>query len=100
MRVEFSLLALSDLESIAEYIAADNPRRAVSFVRELRAQCGVLGKNPLLYRLRPEIGPDARLVAVGRYVILYRLAGELVRIERVVHGARDLRQMLGNDDGG
>ena len=25
---------------------------------------------------------------------------ELVRIERVVHGARDLHQMLGNDDGG
>jgi plasmid stabilization system protein ParE len=44
MRVEFAPLALSDLESIAEYIAADNPRRAVSFVRELRAQCGVLGK--------------------------------------------------------
>ena len=65
-----------------------------------QGQTGLHDPTGRLYRLRPEIGPDARLVAVGRYVILYRLAGELVRIERVVHGARDLHQMLGNDDGG
>lgn len=98
MGVEFSALAESDLEAIADYIALDNPRRALSFVRELRAQCQALGKNPLLYRPRPEIGPDARLTAFGRYVILFRLSGDAVRIERVVHGTRDLLQMLGSDE--
>jgi toxin ParE1/3/4 len=39
MRVEFSALAESHLEAIADYIALDNSRRALSFVRELRAQC-------------------------------------------------------------
>lgn len=98
MRVEFSALAEGDLEAIADYIALDNPRGAVSFVRELRGKCQGLGRNPLLYRLRPQIGADARLVAVGRYVILFRVLGELVRIERVVHGARDLHQLLAADD--
>lgn len=100
MHVEFSALAESDLEAIADYIALDNPRRAVSFVREIRGQCRVLGEHPLLYRPRPEIGPDARLVAVGRYVILFRLLDEVVRIERVVHGSRDLLQLLARDGEG
>ena len=32
MRLFFAPLAEQDLESIADYIAADNPRRAVTFI--------------------------------------------------------------------
>jgi toxin ParE1/3/4 len=46
--------------------------------------------DALLYRLRPELGDDARMALVGRYVILFRIVGEVVRIERVVYGGRDL----------
>jgi toxin ParE1/3/4 len=90
MRVEFSAFVEGDLMVIADYIAADNPVRAISFVKEIRAQCRKLGEEPLLYRLRPEIAPDARLVAHQRYVILFRIMGAVVRVERIVHGARDL----------
>lgn len=90
MRVEFSAFVESDLTAIADYIAADNPTRAVTFVKEIRAQCRKLGEGPLLYRLRPEIAPDARLVAHQRYVILFRIVDQIVRVERIVHGARDL----------
>jgi hypothetical protein len=31
---------------------------------------------------------------VGRYVILFRVVGEIVRIERVVYGGRDLLALL------
>jgi plasmid stabilization system protein ParE len=44
----------------------------------------------LLYQLRPEIGEGARIAGVGRYLILFRLDGEAVRIERVLFGGRDL----------
>lgn len=98
MRVLFSALVEGDLEAIGDYIAADNPTRALSFVRQLRALCLKLGENPLRYRLRPEIAPEVRLVVMGRYVILYRIVGEVVRVERVVHGARDLPALL-DDDG-
>jgi len=39
MKVVFSPRAEQDLEQIAETIAADNPRRALQFIRELREFC-------------------------------------------------------------
>ncbi len=79
-----------DLDAIADYIAADSPRRAVGFLREITATIERIGNSSLLYQLRPDIGPDAPLAVVGRYVILFRFADEVVYIERVVYGGRDL----------
>lgn len=76
----------SDLEAIADYIAQDNPTRALSFIRQIRDQLRLIGQNPLLYQLRPDIGKDARVAVFGRYVILFRILEETVRIERVVFG--------------
>ena len=90
MLVELSSFIESDLEAIADYIAQDNPMRAVSFIREIREELRLVGQNPLLYQLRPEIGEDARLAVVGRYVILFHIVDEVVRIERVIFGGRDL----------
>jgi toxin ParE1/3/4 len=53
MRLTLTPLAEQDLEAIGDYIAADNPTRAVSFIRELRAQCQRIAANPPGYRLRP-----------------------------------------------
>jgi len=90
MIVLYSEEVEGDLDAIAEYIAADSPRRAVSFIREVYAAIERIGEGPLLYRLRPDIGPDARLAVVGRYVVLFRFAKDVVYIERVVYGGRDL----------
>jgi toxin ParE1/3/4 len=90
MRIELSSFVEGDLDTIADYIAQDNPTRAVSFLREIGAQILAVGQNPLHYQLRPEIGEGARMAIVGRYVILFRTMGETVRIERVVYGGRDL----------
>ena len=61
MRVELSSFVEGDLDTIADYIAQDNPTRAVSFLHEIRAQMLAVGQNPLLYQLRPEIGEGARM---------------------------------------
>jgi plasmid stabilization system protein ParE len=90
MIVLYSQDVEGDLDAIAEYIAADSPRRAVSFIREIYAAIERIGEGPLLYQLRPDIGPDARLAVVGRYVILFRFAKDVVYVERVVYGGRDL----------
>lgn len=90
MRIEFSRFVEADLDTIADYIAQDNPARAVSFIQEIRGRILALGRDPLLYQLRPEIGEGARIAMVGRYVILFRLDDEAVRIERVLFGGRDL----------
>jgi toxin ParE1/3/4 len=94
VRVEFSAFVEGDLIAIADYIAQDNSTRAVEFIREIRDEIRRIGKNPLIYRLRPEIGEEARLAIVGRYVILFRIRGKVVRIERIVFGGRDLPLLL------
>jgi plasmid stabilization system protein ParE len=94
MRVFDSQAIERDLESLAEYIAADNPRRAVSFLREIYAEIERIGKNPLLYQLRPDIGSDARLAVIGRYVVLFRVADDVVYIERVVYRGRELQPLF------
>jgi len=99
MRVEFSRWVESDLESIGDYIAQGNPSRALVFLREVRAKIRQIGRRPLLYRLRPEIGEKARLAVSGRYVILFRIVGKKVRIERVVYGGRDLPELLDGGEG-
>ena len=95
MRLRLSPLVPGDLEEIAEYIAQDSPRHALRTIRLLHARMKEIAKQPEVYRLRPELGADARLAAVGNYVILFRIYKGLVRIERVVHGNRDLPPLLG-----
>lgn len=94
MKIEFSPAVEDDLKAVADYIARDNPQRALTFVLEIYDEFKVIGKHPLHYRLRSELGEDARLARVGRYVILFAVSEDTVRIERVVHGARGLRSLL------
>lgn len=94
MRLRFSLFVKHDLAEIAEYISQDSPRHAANWIRVLRSRFGEIARQPLLYRLRPELGVDARLAPVGQYVILFRIRKDTVRIERVVHGSRDLLPIL------
>jgi toxin ParE1/3/4 len=94
MRLRFSPFVKHDLAEIAEYISQDSPRHAANWIRVLRSRFGDIAKQPLLYRLRPELGVDARLAPVGQYVILFRIRKDTVRIERIVHGSRDLLPIL------
>lgn len=55
MKVRFTRSAETDLADIADWIARDNPARAITFIRELRAKCMSLAD-------RPERFPVARTV--------------------------------------
>lgn len=90
MLLRFTQLAEQDLESIADYIAADNPRRATTFVQELRHQCKRIALNPPGYRLRPELGEGIRSCVHGHYVIFFEASASDVIVVRILHGARDL----------
>ena len=94
MRLRLSPCVPGDLEEIAEYIAQDSPLHAARMLRLLRARMKEIARSPKIYRLRPEIGAEARLATVGNYVILFRIRQKTVRIERVVHGSRNLLMML------
>jgi toxin ParE1/3/4 len=90
MRLRLSPCVPTDLEEIVDFIAQDSPRQAARVLRLLRARMKEIAKQPRIYRLRPDIGAEARLATVGNYVILFRIRADAVRIERVLHGSRDL----------
>ena len=75
---------------IAIHIAQDNPTRALTFVDELEARCAALGDTPGIGTPRSELGEGIRMFPHGRYLIFYRGAQAGVRIERIMHGARDI----------
>ena len=89
-KLELSAYVEGDLDEIADYIAQDNPRRAITFIQDIRAKLCDIQRNPLIYQLRPDIGEEARMATVGNYAILFRVTGDVARIERVTYGGRDL----------
>jgi toxin ParE1/3/4 len=96
VRIEVSSLVEGDLDTIAGYMAQDNPRRALSFLRQVREQILALGHRPL--RFRPELEEDGRVALVGRYGILFRIREDAVRVERVVYVARDLLPLFQQEE--
>lgn len=91
MKVTFSDKARQDLTRIGDYIAMDNPRRARSFVQELRSSCAGLVDRPLRFAQLEgfeQLGYRRRIH--GSHVILYRVEPEVVLIVRIVQAAADL----------
>jgi toxin ParE1/3/4 len=94
VKVRFTAPADSDLEAIGDWIANDDPVRARSFVRELRKVAGTLARYPQRYPLLPGSVREVRKKVHGQYLILYRVFEEEVQILRVVHGSRELTEIL------
>jgi toxin ParE1/3/4 len=86
--------AADDLEQIAAFIARDNTARALSFIEELIAVCARIGESPKAFPRRDDLAKGLRQAVHGRYLILFTLDSEGVVIERVVHGARRLEDLV------
>lgn len=90
MIVELTAEAERDLEGIADHIARDNPERAVSFVRELRAKCLDLADFAERFALVPRYEKQGvRHRMHGNYLIFYHIEAEKVVVIHVLHGAMD-----------
>ncbi len=99
MRAVFTLSARSSLLDIADYIARDNPRRALSFTQELRAAAEALAEFPEAYPVIPRYAHiGLRRRPHGHYLIFYRIVSEDVVIDHVLHGAQDYDAILFPDE--
>ena len=90
MKVAFAPLCDGDLEDIADYIARDSPRRALSYVIEIRRWCRSLSRFPKRFPMAPEFGTDVRRATYGAYSIYYSLRDGQILIERILHSAREI----------
>lgn len=76
-------------KEIWSYVAEDaSPATADRLIDAIVDRFELLGCQPRMGRLRPEVGVGVRSLAVESYVIYYRHE-EDVLIARILHGRRD-----------
>ena len=95
MKLRFSILARSDLISIGEWIAKENPDRAAEYVFELEAACNFLTSFPLtgekIGRYQKE---NLRRKVHGDYLVLYTIRTDTIYVARVIRAAQDYLRFL------
>lgn len=94
MKLSISSASRSDLREISEYIAADNPKRAISFIDELVAKFYVITERPRSFPGRYDLDANCRTARHGDYYIFFQINGDAIEILRVMHGARNIDQIL------
>ncbi len=86
--------ARADLIDIGDFIALDNPPRAVSFVAEIEAKIVELSERPGSFQKREDLHPGLRNAPHGRYLIFFIEKDGEVQIVRVLQRSRDLPRLL------
>ena len=86
-------LAAADLLDIRDYIAEDNKTAAKKVLSELKEAMQKIARNPQIGHIREELSSESRLWPVRSYLIVYLLQDPVVII-RVLHGARELTDLL------
>jgi toxin ParE1/3/4 len=94
MLLIFTPAAERDLDDIWFAVAPDSPRNADRMIDRIRERAEQLPGFPESGPSRPDIAIEARSLNVGNYLLLYRIEAAEVIIIRVVHGARDLTDLL------
>jgi toxin ParE1/3/4 len=82
--------ARQDLIDIWRHVAEDSPEAGDGLLDAIDAKCQLLASHPSLGPERNDIREGLRYIRAGQYLVLYQVAGQAVRIVRVLHGRRDL----------
>lgn len=90
MRVRWLRKALRNLDDEATYIAADDAAAARLVVQRVLDAVSTLAEQPGLGRPGRVPGTRELVVTKTRYVVPYRVRGEVVEILRVFHTSRRL----------
>lgn len=88
--IKWSAEALSDFDSIAEYISRDSMFYASAFVQEALEVSATLSTFYERGRIVPELKhPDIRELFVKEYRLIYHIRDARIDILALIHGARD-----------
>jgi toxin ParE1/3/4 len=88
MKIEWAQPALSDRDAIFDHIEADSPRAAILVDERIEAAVKRLADYPESGRPGRVEGTRELVMSNAPYILPYRVAGDAVRILRVLHSAR------------
>lgn len=87
LKLRWTKRALGRLDTIAAYLAKDNPTRAKTFAKELRQKVDVLKSQ--------QIGTVWKIFGTKQYVLhpnyiaIYKVQGDEVQILTILHSAQE-----------
>lgn len=90
--------ARSDIAYIGAWISLDNPAAGLEFRDAVQREIRLLQMHPFLgrpRRFRKRGLRSWRIKGFEKYLIFYRPSRTTLEIVRVIHGARDLKRILG-----
>ena len=88
MRLRWLRTALRNLDEEATYIAVDDPKAAQLVVARILDAVALLAEQPGLGRPGRLPGTRELLVPKTRYLVPYRIRGDVVEVLRVFHTSR------------
>jgi len=90
-------VAVDDLTSIFDWIANDSRANAAAFIDKLDQRIGNLQTHPLLGHIPRDDtlrSSGYRVLVIESYLAFYIVRGKTVEIHRVVHGSRNLDDIV------
>ena len=87
MKLSWTPEAIADRDAIFDYIDADNPAAAIALDELFSEKAEQLTVHPKLGR-PGRVDGTRELVVHENYILVYDIAGELARMLRVLHAAR------------
>ncbi len=94
MQVTWTESAISDLNSIHEYIKRENPEAAQRVAASIIDAVDLLIGNPEIGRPGRVSGTRELLISEYPYIIPYRIRGDWIELLRVLHSRRDWPEEL------
>lgn len=90
--------AQRDLESLIDFIAADNPGNAIEIFNKIRAKALTLNTLPEKGRIVPELEEQGislyRELILSPWRVIYRISGKSVYVLAVIDSRRNLEDIL------
>jgi toxin ParE1/3/4 len=90
-------VAEEDLSDAIAFIAADNPAAAMSMAKTIERSLDGLASHPRMGRVPDDpnlMQMGYRYLVVENYLVFYVVEGKAVIIHRILHGARNYRDLF------
>ncbi len=88
MELRWAEEAAADLEHITDYLFQNAPERAAELVRAMYNAPAALLTFPHRGRAGKKEGTRELVLSSLPYIVVYQIAGEVIHIVRILHGAQ------------
>ena len=93
MKIVWTEESMDRLNEIEDFIAQDNPTKAIEFINFLIDKTKLISKNPQIGRIVPEFSrPEIRELIVKNYRVVYRIYPKKAEILTVFEAHRLIRR--------